>query len=316
MLKCIITTYTNKEEELQNLANFYYDLLTKSSRKGALTTEKRKLRFIFRTICYYPYSINLIRFVQHHKYLSEKVFTYMSLLNKIYRPYLCNMFGLSKKLSSVKENYLFIDKYFPERIIPEFYEKGSIHLAEITGTDEEKFKIILSLYPNFDKEGDIDLKMVNSENIPLATITFSFIKNEGKDTLFIGGIQGPYRTIDKDCIKKATKSMGGMFPKRILMEVIYKMCECFETNVEKICVANDKHIYVTKRYLKRKKILANYDEFLETLNAEKLKSGLWKLPKELFRKDISEIPSKKRSEYRKRYSILDSLAESIKENFV
>lgn len=290
---------------------FYYNLLTKSSKKGGLTTWKRKIRFIFRTICCIPYSINLINFVYKHKYLSEKVLTYTSLINKIYRPYLCNMFHISKRLSSVKENYQFIDNYFPKNIIPELYKKGTIKLAELTGTDGKIFNIFISLYPNFDKEGDMDIKMVTEDNISIATITFSFIKENGQDTLFIGGIQGPVKAVDKDCIKRATKSMGGIFPKRVIMEALYNVCENLKPHMEKSCVGNERHIYITKRYLKKKHILADYDGFLETLNGEKMDSGLWKLPEKLFRKDIEDVPSKKRSEYRKRYAILDSLKEQI-----
>lgn len=300
---------------MKNLFGFYLDILTKSRKKGALTNEKRKIRFIFRTIFYFPYSISLINFVHKHKYLSEKVFTYTALLNKIYRPYLCNMFRISKKLSSLKENYQFIDEYFPKNIVPDLYEKDFIELAEIVGIDNEKFKMILALYPNFDKEGEVNIKFLNEDKIPLTTITSSFIKEKGKNTLFIGGIQGPVKAVDKDCIKKATKSLAGLFPKRVAVEAIYIICDCLNIPIEKICVGNERHIYITKRYLKKKKILANYDEFWESLNGEKLKSGLWKLPENLVRKDISEIPSKKRSEYRKRYNILDNLGESIRKSF-
>ena len=99
------------------------------------------------------------------------------------------MFHISKRLSSVKENYQFIDNYFPQNIIPELYEKGTIKLAELTGTDGKIFNIFISLYPNFDKEGDMDIKMVTEDNISIATITFSFIKENGQDTLLLEGFK-------------------------------------------------------------------------------------------------------------------------------
>lgn len=153
--------------------------------------------------------------------------------------------------------------------------------------------------------------MVNGKNISIATITFSFIKMNGKYTMFIGGIQGPVKAVDKNCIKKATRSMAGIFPKRVLIEALYNICSNIKPDLEKLCVGSQRHIYITKRYLKKKKILADYDGFLETLNGEKLASGLWQLPEKLLRKDMNEIPSKKRSEYRKRYTLLDNLNEQI-----
>ncbi len=301
---------------MKKIFQFYRDVITKSKYKGELNTGKKKFRFITRTILYLPQSLNLAGFIQNHKYLSKKILSYPVLISKIHRPYLCNLFSVSKRLISIKETYNFIDTFFPKKTAEELYEKGSVTLAEITGTDDEKFQITLSMYPNFDKEGELSLKILNSEKIPLTTATFSFIKENGEYIMFLGGLQGPHRSIDKDCIKHATKSLSGIFPKRVVMEALYAIEHSLDMKFDKFCVGNGRHVYVSRRYLKKRKILASYDDFMKTLDSIKTKSGLWKLPNELIRKNIADIPSKKRGEYRRRYSILDSVNKSITENFI
>lgn len=44
------------------------------------------------------------------------------------------------------------------------------------------------------------------------------------------------------------------------------------------------------------------------------KDGMWLLPKKLERKNIEEIPSKKRSLYQNRFNLLDSIFEEVLSN--
>lgn len=298
-----------------NKIKYYCDLITKSRGHGALDNFQRKLRFVFRTIFCMPYSLKIINFVYNHEFLSEKVFDYPIILSKMFRPYLSNLFTRKERYNYLIDNYQFIDNKFPKNISEKLYREGKIKLVEIIGKGDEKLIILLCLYPNFDKEGDVEIRIINSDNISLAKITFSFIQYEGRNTLFIGGIQGPEKNISKDLIKNATKAMYGIFPKRILIDSIYEVVRNLDMNMRKICVGNTTHMYLSKRYIKRKTINADYDEFLESLNSQKMKNSLWELPKELYRKEIEEISSKKRSEYRKRYEIIDKLNEDIRQIF-
>ena len=56
---------------------------------------------------------------------------------------------------------------------------------------------------------------------------------------------------------------------------------------------------------------ADYDEFWESLGGIQREDGLWELAEKIARKPIEEIPSKKRSQYRSRYQILDQIEELV-----
>lgn len=301
---------------LNRVKNFYKEIFEKADRtKGELRTGSQTRRFIKRTILYLPQSLNMANYIMNHKYLSTEVLRYPMLTSKLHRPYLCNLFGANKRLQSIKESYDFIDTSFSDDVVEKLYRDGEIELVELCGANDKVVRIYLQLYSEFDKEGEFILKILDSENIPLARVTFSVIKEGGVDTIFIGGIQGPAKGVDKDLIKEATKNLAGIFPKKALIEAIYALEKSLGKKIEKICVGNKTHVYEKKRANNAKKITANYDEFIVTLNAEELGNGLWKLPSELERKDIADIPSKKRSEYRKRYAILDEINSSIFKKF-
>lgn len=59
--------------------------------------------------------------------------------------------------------------------------------------------------------------------------------------------------------------------------------------------------------------MADYDSFWLSIGGEKQENGNFMLPLVMPRKPMEEIASKKRSEYRRRYALLDSLIQQMKQ---
>lgn len=59
--------------------------------------------------------------------------------------------------------------------------------------------------------------------------------------------------------------------------------------------------------------MADYDSFWLSIGGEKQDNGNFMLPLVMPRKPMEEIASKKRSEYRRRYALLDSLIQQMKQ---
>ncbi|BFT80594.1 hypothetical protein GVv1_13860 [Enterobacter pseudoroggenkampii] len=59
--------------------------------------------------------------------------------------------------------------------------------------------------------------------------------------------------------------------------------------------------------------MADYDSFWISIGGEKQDNGNFMLPLVMPRKPMEEIASKKRSEYRRRYELLDSLIQQVKQ---
>ncbi|SFN51816.1 DUF535 family protein [Xenorhabdus japonica] len=109
--------------------------------------------------------------------------------------------------------------------------------------------------------------MTTEENIILAKCAFTLLTIDGKQTLFIGVLQGPAKGDNSlEIIRHATKECYGLFPKRLLIEAIYRFAE--HVNCEQIlAVSNKTHIYRSIRYWhkKKKQMVADYNSFWESL---------------------------------------------------
>lgn len=169
-------------------------------------------------------------------------------------------------------NFILSHKYLSNEI----YRYPS--LCTFIGKGDLEYKISINLYPAYEKEGEFSLVCYNFEDKPLAKLTFGFLDN----SIIIGGLQGLERGENPNLIKEATKSMYGIFPKKIVLEVLYLLFPEYEI----IGVGRDKHIYFSDHYRKKKegKVYANYDEFWESIDGIE-KDGMWILPTKLERKN-------------------------------
>ncbi|WP_294705371.1 VirK/YbjX family protein [uncultured Fusobacterium sp.] len=282
----------------------YYSVMKYGKGKGQLNTFKKRVKYIGRNILVYKYAKDMANFILSHKYLKDEIYRYPSLCTKIHRPYLTNTLENSEKIKAIISAYEVLDRKFPENILEQLYKDGKLELCTFIGKGDLEYKISINLYPNYEKEGEFTLVCYNFEDKPLAKLTFGFLDN----SIIIGGLQGLEKGENPNLIKEATKSMYGIFPKKIVLEVLYLLFPEYEI----IGVGRDKHIYFSDHYRKKKegKVYANYDEFWESIDGIE-KDGMWILPTKLERKKLEDIPSKKRSLYQNRFSLLDSIFENI-----
>lgn len=283
---------------------FYNDVLKNGVSKGQLNTLKKKVKYIVRNILFFTHSKKIANFLMNHKYLQKEVYRYPVLCSKIHRPYISNSFSIDRKTSTIIASYTFLDNFFKDEVLSKLYHDGEIDICQITAKNDSKYLIKLHLYTNFEKEGEFNLNCYDEENNLLAKLTFAFDENY----LLIGGLQGLEKDKDPNLLKVATKNLYGTFPKKLVVEALYDMFP----NIPKLAIANEGHIYLSTRYKfkKYRKISADYDEFWESFEGVK-QGDFWALPKEIKRKNIEDIPSKKRSQYNNRFAILDQMKAAI-----
>ena len=302
-------------KRIKEVYELYKQIVLKGEKKGELNTSKKRIKFCCRTLITFPYSLKMGRFILNHEYLKKEVFSYPILISKIHRPYLKKTNSYLKKTNSIIYTYKIIDSLFSKKIQKSLYLDKEIVIANLVGKNEKIFTVRLNLYPDFDKEGELQLKVYDDKNISLSTLTFSFIESKDKSPiLFIGGIQGSHKSIDKEYIKNATKDLYGIFPKKIIIESLYYMEKALNKTFIKISVGNATHVYKSQRYIRKRQILSNYDEFFESFGSVKLKNNTWRLPESIVKKDLKEIPSKKRSSYINKFNLLTNLSENINLN--
>lgn len=265
---------------------------------------RKQVKFISRNLFCYKDSKKMANFIEGHPYLSKYIFHYPMLCAKLHKPYMIYSLNNKEKMKIIVSSYQYLDHYFSRDILDYLYDVKRIKVLDIAGKSGKKLSVYFRIFTNYDKEGEFNLYLYQEEKL-LSTLTFAVWEEQ----LFIGGLQGLGRANnDPEILKVVTKDFYGMFPKRLLLEVFYRLFP-----EDKMAVGNDNHIYLAKRYRYKaeRQICADYDEFWESLGGVQKENGLWQLPKSLVRKSIEEIPSKKRSQYRNRYRILDELQSLV-----
>lgn len=231
---------------------------------------------------------------------------------RLHRPWLTVNMDRQQALESLTWHYQTMSRHMPASLLSGYLSKKGFTLLTLTGKGEEQFTVRLCADAFLDKEGEATLAFCDHQNTVLAEMTFTLCQLEGKSTLFIGGLQGAKAHVPHELIQGATKACHGLFPKRLLVEAAMTLGTAFPVE-QIVAVSNDTHIYRSWRYRKKKegKLLADYDSFWISIGGEKQDSGNFMLPLVMPRKPMEEIASKKRSEYRRRYALLDSLIQQV-----
>ena len=273
-----------------------------------------RFKFFFRTLFLSPITFKLLDKLRLYPLLGYYLSCQTNLPCKLQRPYLASCLSQQERFEALAYHYDFLAKH-PDSMTKAFYNPNiAFVLADVKVKNDANIKIAIQARNKFAREGEISLYFYDNDGIDLATVTFTIMQYQQKTTLFIAGLQGTGHREARIRVQQATKQCYGLFPKRVALEAILVIARYF--NLEQIvAVGNKTHIYNNWRYNSRQeRILSDYDDFWLTIDGKQDSNGLFILPYQIYRKSLDEIASKKRSEYRNRYALLDQLENSITEN--
>jgi len=276
------------------------------------TAYRRK--FMLRSLATPLSTARLLSDLAKHPHLMQMLQVQPGLPCRLHRPWLTVNMDRQRALESLSWHYQTMCRQLPATLTHGYLSKQGVTLLTLTGKDEQQFSVRLCADAFMDKEGEATLVFCDGQNTALAEMTFTLCQFEGKSTLFIGGLQGAKAHVPHELIQGATKACHGLFPKRLLVEAAMTLGAAFPVE-QIVAVSNDTHIYRSWRYRKKKegKLLADYDSFWLSIGGEKQDNGNFMLPLVMPRKPMEEIASKKRAEYRRRYALLDSLIQQVKQ---
>ena len=273
-----------------------------------------RFKFFFRTLFLSPITFKLLDKLRLYPLLGYYLSCQTNLPCKLQRPYLASCLSQQERFEALAYHYDFLAKH-PDSMTKAFYNPNiAFVLADVKVKNDANIKIAIQARNKFAREGEISLYFYDNDGIDLATVTFTIMQYQQKTTLFIAGLQGTGHREARIRVQQATKQCYGLFPKRVALEATLVIARYF--NLEQIvAVGNKTHIYNNWRYNSRQeRILSDYDDFWLTIDGKQDSNGLFILPNQIYRKSLDEIASKKRSEYRNRYALLDQLENSITEN--
>lgn len=274
-------------------------------------SKSNRAKYILRSLMMPKSTFKLLGFLATTPDVATLISRQPSLPYKVHRPYLRASMKTKDKVKSICEGSRLINKAVTKSTYKKIYSLNGLNLAEIEGKTGN-YSLKLGMENKFSREGELVINLRNSEGITLASCAFGFLFKKGVASLFIGAMQGGEKLCTPELIKEATKSCYGLFPKRILIEAACLIAEKLGC-ARILAVSNQTHVFQSKRYKRRKEslMLADYDGFWESLSGHRNEKDDYELPLQIHRKEIEEIPSKKRSEYRKRYVLLDDLKANL-----
>ncbi len=260
---------------------------------------KAKMKIYFKVIIFLPTIIKLQKLYEKYDFdfvLEKDINRYKT----IYRHFLQKDFNNRDKLAYLEEHLKFISK-FKKKYQYELYNDAILLL------DMSKYTIEMNLKLEYDpltsKEGEITIFFEDKNSL---NKIFKITGLLSKNIFYIGCVQGQ---TSNDMMRSLTKECFGMRPHNFLL---YCLME-FSRNLGCSNIyAIKSNFHVSKaRARTRDKISFNYDTFFRELNVISETPSWHILDTKYPLKNISEIKSKKRSMYRKRYELLENISTDI-----
>ncbi len=178
-------------------------------------------------------------------------------------------------------------------------------LATVQGRTSP-YTLVLRKEMQFSKEGTLSLCLLREDGVVLQRLVFSLAPAPGGQRhLLIGCVQ----SVNEDTVnalRAATKDLNGIQPRLLLLRALRGLarhlgCE----GVQAVSVQN--HVYRSRRYLSRGKVLPDYDELWRLAGGTLRADGNFDLPLEVVDKPLEDVPSHKRAEYRRRHELTETM---------
>lgn len=291
----------------QSGLSLFWALFSGVCRPGEIwDNTKFRLKFLLRTLINPVVTLRYLQCVSTDSLLRHAALAQNTLPAKIHRPYLFAALPVAARARAILEHYTFIKTLSCLPLRQALTVPAATRLCVLVGKNGEQLEIKLSM-SRFEREGEATLT-IHGDKGRLASLTFSIVRYQEKQTLFIGGLQGASRNTSHTVIKEATKACHGLFPKRLLVEMLQLING--DIKAQQIIAVGDKsHVFQSARYRSSKQnvFFAHYDEFWASVEGLPMAGGLYALPQRITRKSIDDLPSKKRAEYRRRYALLEDM---------
>jgi uncharacterized protein VirK/YbjX len=248
-----------------------------------------------------------LRLLNSHPAFSEYVRNCPRFLYKVYRPYISNALRPEDRLAAIRDHYGFVFRRGLGQVVARA-SLGAVVLAGVEGKSGLPYEIQLRTVNMFDREGELVLQLAQDGKI-VYTVAYTVAPRAGRPAISIGCVQGGKTEDAREAIRLATRDLHGMRPKQLMVSLVRQLG--FEYGCERLHMVSNRNRVIYKA-IKHGRVLADYDLLWEELGALKNAGGDYELDcAALAAPDLEAIPSKKRSEARKRYEMLCALSEGV-----
>ncbi|WP_019553288.1 VirK/YbjX family protein [Propionispira raffinosivorans] len=210
----------------------------------------------------------------------------------------------------IKNHFSFCLRHFQAAALEKIYYDQRLVLWE-ADYKQESLSIALNFQYVDRKEGLLSIELALGKQ-RIYHITFGFSQDEKQNAvLWIGALQGSFG--GADCIRDLTKHFFGYRPKNLILYALRLVA--LQIGVNRIKAISNLGFFTNTHVRLDRKLKTSLDDFWEEagggLSADE---RFFELPLLEKRKTIDEVKSQKRNLYRKRYVVLDEIAQQVTGN--
>jgi uncharacterized protein VirK/YbjX len=229
-------------------------------------------------------------------------------------PYQCSAWVLRTRLSRIRAHYDAVEAAGGLLDLP---ENASLTLLDLA-TIKQGLRVAIDQPHWLMREGPLAINLFIVET-RIYSLAFSLLQEaNGQLVAVVGGIQGRGHDLEgaRDEYRRLTKAGHGMRPRDLLVEVFGMFCAWMGVT-EIMAVANefrhDRHRYFGTR---SKTFSTDYNEIWADRGGVRTNAMFYRLDPYGKHKDLAEIRVNKRAMYRRRYQMLNSLNEQLRNNLL
>lgn len=252
-----------------------------------------------------------------------------AILLKILRPYELSRYTIQERVKAITDHYKLLSQYLTSDQINQIYSNDGLEIGKYTPTEAIplEYKIVIHYSKTHRREGELTVSIVKKTaidgiNVPAYERIFSVALNLGtinnEKVMKINSIQGctPHLQDPQKEISNITKLGFGLLPKYLLLTIAFNLAKIFEIN-KVLGIKKDSHVFNNKHYKSKmqNEFKNDYDKHWMDFGATEFDNDYYELHEQP-RTPIEEIPSKKRSQHRKRYAFVDQLLANLNQKFV
>ena len=260
-----------------------------------------------RALLHWKQTPGWLALLNSHPAFSDYLRNYPKFLYKVYRPYISHALRPEQRLEAIRAHYGFVFRRGLGQLVARA-SLGPVLLAETAGRSGLPYRIELRTVNMFDREGELALQLTQ-DGKALYTVAFTIAARDGVEAVNLGCLQGGKTEDAREAIRIATRELHGMRPKQLMVSLVQQLGHDY--GCARLVMVSNRNRVIYKA-IRHGRVLADYDQLWEELGARPRADGDFELDcTPLAALDLEQIPSKKRSEARKRYELVRTLAEDV-----
>jgi len=221
--------------------------------------------------------------------------------------FLDRRYSMRERYRAIRADLGIAEQKFSPALRQQLGQGQAITLAHIRPDEQQALSLKLAVNPQASGEGHWCLQLCGTEGQAIFNLNFAFV--DAKSVL-IGSVQGQHDVLAS--IQSLTKTCHGLRPHHLLLQAFLFLCQAWGiTQIAGIAPRN----HLKGRWNQRKRLKFDYEALWQEtggqLQSQGRAKGNWLLPSTPPRKALEEIASKKRSQYKKRYAMLDALQAEL-----